>query len=55
MSLIGSALLFFILGKVFNVVRVSKLNNFYTHFITWLLAICLVSEALLTFFISGTL
>ena len=55
MSLLGGGILFFILGKIFNIVKASKPNNFYTHFITWLLAICLAAEALFTFFISGTL
>lgn len=55
LSLIGGAILFTILGKVFNIVKNSKANNLYTHLITWLIAICLTIEALFTFFMSGTL
>lgn len=55
LSLIGGLIFFLILGKLFNNVKNSKLNNFYTHILTWLLALCLVVEALFTFFVSVTL
>lgn len=55
MCLLGSALLFLILGKLFNIVKSSKLNNFYTHFLTWLVAICSAVEALFVFFVSSSL
>jgi len=48
-------MLFLILGKLFNNIKNSKLNNFYTHILTWLLALALVAESLFTFFISDTL
>lgn len=53
--MLGCAILFGILGKILNAIKSSKLNNFYTHVITWLIAICLVIEALFTFFVAGTL
>lgn len=55
LSLIGGLILFLILGKLFNTIKNSKLNNFYTHILTWLLALSLVAEALFTFFVSDTL
>lgn len=55
LSLIGGLILFLILGKLFNNIKNSKLNNFYTHILTWLLALSLVTEALFTFFVSNTL
>ena len=54
-GLLGSAILFFILGRIFKVVKSSKLNNLYTHILTWLIALCLVAESLFIFFVSGTL
>lgn len=55
LCLIGSAIIFSILGKILSVIRNSKIKNFYTHLLTWLIAIVLVVEALFTFFMSGTL
>lgn len=55
LSLIGGLILFLILGKLFNTIKSSRVNNFYTHILTWLLALSLVVEALFTFFISNTL
>jgi hypothetical protein len=55
MCLIGGAILFSILSRIFKVVKSSKANNLYTHILTWLIAICIAVEALFTFFISGTL
>ena len=55
MCLIGGVILFSILGNIFKVIKSSKANNFYTHILTWLVAICLAIESLTAFFISGTL
>lgn len=55
MSLIGGAILFSILGRVFKVIQNSKINNFYTHLVTWLVAICLIVESLFTFFVANSL
>lgn len=55
LSLVGGLILFLILGKLFNIIKNSRINNFYTHILTWMLALSLVAEALFTFFISNTL
>ena len=50
----GSATVFFwIMGKLFTVVKNSKALNFYTHLITWILAIVLVAESIYSFVASG--
>ena len=54
-ALIGGLILFTIFACLFNVIKSSKANNFYTHILTWLIAIVLAIEALFTFFVSGTL
>lgn len=55
MALIGGLILFTVFACLFKVIRSSKANNFYTHILTWLIAIILAAEALFTFFVSGTL
>lgn len=47
-----STITFFILGKVFNPVKNSKVVNFYTHMITWLVAVVLACESIYTFIAS---
>ena len=47
--------IFYILGKRFTVIKNSKALNFYTHIITWLLAIVLFIEAVFTFAVSDSL
>ena len=47
--------IFYILGKRFTVIKNSKALNFYTHIITWLLAIVLFAEAVFTFAVSDSL
>lgn len=51
----GCAILFSIFCKVFQVIKSSKPNNFYTHTVTWLLALVLAVEAIYTFFASESL
>lgn len=41
------------MGKVFKVIKSSKINNFYTHTVSWLLALFLVAEAGYSFVASG--
>lgn len=53
--LLGLTILFKLFGRLFRVINNSKAVNFYTHIVTWLLAIVLCVEALFTFFISNTL
>lgn len=48
-------IIFYILGKRFTVIKNSKALNFYTHIITWLLAIVLFAEAVFTFAVSDSL
>lgn len=55
MCLITSAILFIVFGRIFRVIHSSKANNFYTHIVTWLIAIVLCVEAVFTFFVSDTL
>lgn len=52
---LGCILLFFILSRLFKVVKSSKPNNFYTHLITWLIAIALAAESVYTFFTTASL
>ena len=52
-SMLFFSVIFGILGKIFTVVKNSKALNFYTHLITWLLAIFLVIEAIYSFIASG--
>lgn len=54
-ALICSLILFTIFAHIFKVFKSSKVNNFYTHMITWLIAIVLAFESLFTFFVSNTL
>ena len=51
--LIPAALFFGIMGKVFNIVKSSKANNFYTHLISWLLALVLIAVSGYAFVASG--
>lgn len=55
MTLIGGLILFTVFACLFKVIRSSKANNFYTHILTWLIAIILAAEALFTFFVAGSL
>ena len=41
------------MGKVFNVIRNSRSNNFYTHLLTWIMALFLVAESGYAFVASG--
>ena len=54
-ALIGGLILFTVFACLFKVIKNSKINNFYTHVLTWLLAIVLAAESLFTFFVSNTL
>lgn len=47
---VGCSILFFILSRVFRVIKSSKANNFYTHLVTWLLAVVIAMESLFTLF-----
>ena len=52
----GSTTVFFwLMGKLFTVVKNSKALNFYTHLITWILAIVLVAESIYSFVVSGAI
>lgn len=52
----GSATVFFwIMGKLFTFVKNSKALNFYTHIVTWILAIVLASESVYSFIASGAI
>lgn len=42
-----------LMGKLFTVIKNSKALNFYTHLITWILAIVLVAESIYSFVASG--
>jgi hypothetical protein len=53
MCSLASTIFFGFMGKIFNVVRSSKANNFYTHLLTWILAIFLVAESGYAFVASG--
>ena len=52
---IVSTIFFFLMGKLFVVVRGSKALNFYTHTITWLLALVLAAESVYSFIASGVI
>ena len=52
---IGCFILFYILTKIFHVIRSSKINNFCLHILTWLLAISLVSQTCYIFFAAEAL
>ena len=41
------------MGKVFNIVKSSKANNFYTHLMSWLLALVLIAVSGYAFVASG--
>ena len=43
-----------IMGKIFTPIKNSKLLNFYTHLITWLLAVVLAIESGYAFFASNS-
>lgn len=47
--------IFFVLGKVFTVIKSSKALNFYTHLVSWLLAIFIVALIGYTFAVSETM
>ena len=49
-AIAGCTLLFFTLSRIFRVIKSSKANNFYTHLVTWLLALIVAAESLFTFF-----
>ena len=52
----GSTTVFFwLMGKLFTVVKNSKALNFYTHLITWIIAIVLVAESIYSFIASGAI
>ena len=52
----GSTTVFFwLMGKLFTVVKNSKALNFYTHIVTWILATVLVSESIYSFIASGVI
>lgn len=53
--ILGCFILFFILAKIFKVIKSSKINNFYTHLVTWMLSLLLLAESLFTFFMSKDL
>lgn len=53
--IVGSILLFFILSRLFKVIKSSKANNLYTHFASWIIAFALAIESLATFFIAEEL
>lgn len=53
MCALATSLFFGIMGKVFNVIRNSKSNNFYTHLLTWIMALFLVAESGYAFVASG--
>lgn len=53
--LLGLFILFFVLSRVFRVIKNSKANNFYTHIVTWLLALVLIAETIYTFFVAEAL
>ena len=53
--LLGLFILFFVLSRVFRVIKNSKANNFYTHIVTWLLALVLIAETIYTFFAAEAL
>ena len=48
----STAMFFWLMGKLFTVVRNSKALNFYTHIVTWILAIVLVAESVYSFIAS---
>lgn len=54
--IIGAICVFlFMFGKLFTVIKNSKALNFYTHLLTWLLAIALVAEAGYSFVASSAI
>ena len=52
--ILGTAF-FYIMGKIFTVIKCSKALNFYTHWVSWLLALSLIFEAGYTFIASNTI
>lgn len=46
---------FYLMGKLFTVVKNSKALNFYTHLVTWLLALVLSAESVYSFIMSGAI
>lgn len=54
-TIAGCVVIFFTLSRIFRVIKSSKPNNFYTHFVTWLLAFVIAAESLFTFFAAENL
>lgn len=54
MACLGCTIVIFALSRLFRVVKSSKLNNFYTHIITWLIALVIAAESIYTFFTAGS-
>ena len=52
---LGCTLVMFILSKLFRVVKNSKLNNLYTHVVTWLIALVVAAESIYTFFTADSI
>lgn len=50
-----STVFFWIMGKVFVVIKNSKALNFYTHLISWILALVLAAEAVYAFIASDAI
>lgn len=50
-----TTMFFWLMGKLFTVVRNSKSLNFYTHIVTWILAIVLAAESVYSFIASGVI
>lgn len=53
MCALAASLFFGIMGKIFNVIRSSKSNNFYTHLLTWIMALFLAAVSGYAFVASG--
>lgn len=49
------AISFFILGKIFTVIKNSKALNFYTHIVSWLLTLLIIALIGYTFAVSETM
>lgn len=48
-----TTMFFWLMSKLFTVVKNSKALNFYTHIVTWTLAVVLVAESIYSFVASG--
>lgn len=53
--IIALTVFFYLMGKLFIVIRNSKALNFYTHLLSWLLAITLSIESIYSFVESGVI